>query len=254
MPRLETMMTVASYAERDFLPTEYLAQRRRRRSVLFSLVVTAGLLIVLLVLSGYQYRSLTNLRSQQARLLAEAAERAQAAESLEAVSKQLAQKQERADWLARIGYQTPPSRVLFSLMAVLPDEIVLEDIEWKRIPPAGNADPLAGRATNAAIGEDREAADRAALERLKQDLERAQVTITLQGRARELRAIHQYVSVLSQSGRFDAVRLDSVEDSAEKEGVRDNLFRISLTMNASPLATGKATERPPAGSPLAATP
>lgn len=247
-------MTVASYAERDFLPTEYLAQRRRRRSVKLSFVVSAGLLIVLVLLSGSQYRSLANLRAQQARLLAEAAERARAAGNLEAVSKQLAQKQELADWLGRIGYQTPPSRVLFSLMAVLPDEIVLEDIEWKRIPPAGNADPVAGRVINAAIGEDREATDKAALERLKQDLERAQVGITLQGRSKGLRAIHQYVSVLSQSGRFDAVRLDSVEDSAEKEGVRDNLFRISLTMNASPLGTRREVERHSAGSPLAATP
>ncbi len=254
MPRLETMMTVASYAERDFLPTEYLAQRRRRRSVLFSCVASAGLLVVLVVLSGYQYRRLANLRSQQARLLAEAAERAQAAGNLEAVSKQLAEKQERADWLARIGYQTPPSRVLFSLMAALPDEIVLEDIEWKRIPPTGNTDPMTGRTTNAAIGEDREAADRAALDKLKQDLERAQVAITLQGRARELRAIHQYVSVLSESGRFDAVRLNSVEDSAEKEGIYDNLFQISLTMKASSLGSGKPTASPPAGSPLAATP
>ena len=247
-------MTVASYVERDFLPTEYLAQRRRRRSVKLSFGVSAALLIVLVLLSGYQYRSLASLRTQHARLSAEATSRTQAAANLEAVSKQLARKEERADWLARIGYQTPPSRVLFNLMAVLPDEIVLEDIEWKRIPPGGNDGAAAGRAINAGMGEDREAADKAALERLKQDLERAQVGITLQGRARGLRAIHQYVMVLSQSGRFDAVRLDSVEVSEESEHTDENVFQVSLTMDAGPLAADKAVEKRPADSPPAPIP
>lgn len=247
-------MTVISYAERDFLPTEYLARRRRRRSVRFSLAASAGLLIGLTVLGGYQYRMLAGLREEYARLLAEAAGRAQAAGSLQAIAERLARKEERADWLARIAYQTPPSRVLPAILALLPDEIVMQDITWQRNPSAGGGHLMTGDMVSPAVGEDREAADKAALERLRQDLETAQVQITVQGRARELRAIHQYVMELTQSGRFDSVRLDSVEDSAETQGAGGNLFRISLTMKASPIGATKAAEKQAAGPPLAAIP
>lgn len=245
-------MAVISYAERDFLPAEYLTRRRRRQSVKLSVLVSAGLLIGLVLLSGYQYRLLAALREQEARLTAEATSRAQAAGSLEAVAKQLAQKEERADWLARIGYQTPPSRVLFGLMTLLSDDIVLESVEWKRVPPAENPETPTVPILNDGIGTEQEAADKAALERLKQDLERAVVQITLQGRARELRAIHQYVMVLSQSERFDSVRLGSVENSAEAENADDNVFRISLTMKASPLGTSTADNSLNAAPPVAA--
>ncbi|MGQ9606754.1 MAG: PilN domain-containing protein [Thermogutta sp.] len=247
-------MTVTSYAERDFLPTEYLAQRRRRRSVKFSFAASAGLLIGLTVLSGYQYRVLAGLREEYARLLAEATGRAQAAGSLQAISQRLAQREERADWLARIAYQTPPSHVLPAVLALLPDQIVLENITWQRSPSAGGGHVVTGGMVSPAVGEDREAADQAALERLRQDLETAQVQITLQGQARELRAIHQYVMELTHSGRFDSVRLDSVEDSAETQGAGDHLFRISLTMKASPIGGTKAVERQAVGPPLAAIP
>ncbi|GEM_PF-6782996 len=234
-------MSIYSYAERDFLPAAYLAQRRRRRSLKLSVLASLAILIAVILLSGYQYRTLLAIRAQAARLSAEFIRRTATAQSLEAVTRQLDEKEDRANWMARVSYQILASLTLFNLITLLPDEIVLDNIEWERIPPKER--PPARQALNMTSQENGQEADQSALEQLRQDLEEAEIQITLHGRATNLGTIHQYVMVLSQSGRFGDVRLDSVENEDEQQGHDDNVFRISLRMQASPLATNNSSEK-----------
>lgn len=224
------MTATTMIPEIDFLPAEYREKRVRLQMQPWRLVVSLGLVALVTLAAATQYQ----------RRLRVTAELTLVAPQYEAALKQnrrygelqteLAAARADADLFTYLRYPWPSTRILDALLAPLPEEVVLEELQIHHESKRERG--WSGAAVDKATEEKQKKMPPAArdLSQLRQQCDTRQTMVLVTGTTRETAALHRYLGELAKTPLFAKAELASIEKDSKSVKNTDNQLRFSATL------------------------
>lgn len=212
----------------DFLPASFREKSRRWRSSFYHALAIAGLGTTVAGLAIYQqtafHRAERLLADVHARYDQALADNARFAE----LQKELGEVEADAQIRTYLRHPWPRSRLLSSVIAPLPDSLVLTDIQLLRQARETAAAPTAAPALAEQDLQkelEKHPPRLQDLKRLRPLFDNSEVAVKLEGRTSSIAALHGYLSELNRNPLFAKAELDSIAaDSKETtEGAKFSL-------------------------------
>jgi hypothetical protein len=207
----------------DFLPARFHERNAQRRTRLWQAAVAAMFAIGVLSAATGQYL----LRRSVEVELAAIRERHEFARDkerqLQEMRRELVDANETAALFAYLWCPWLPSQVLAQLVGPLPESVALAELSMQQRMAVEQQQ----RGKTGAAPAVREPASAAArdLAGLRRQFAPRDMTIALQGRARDIAALHEYVAALGGSPMFASAKLESLESDP---GVSAATFSLRL--------------------------
>lgn len=216
----------------DFLPLRYRDARAQRRAQCWRIAVLLmfGGLVCSAVVGQYGIRRRIQeqaevVRAQHAAALAEASRLAR-------LEQELKPHRVRAELLTQLRQPWPATQVLSQVLAPLPDSITLSKLEICRQPAAGASPREPGpisEAPAAAAAAGLLPAERD-VQRLRKELNRSQVVVTLEGLTEDEASLHVYLGQLAAADLLDKAELASLAAERPDASAVGARFQVRLVV------------------------
>jgi hypothetical protein len=209
----------------DFLPARYQEKSTKQKTQAWRGVVVAAFCALLAAGALGQFeieRELKNhlelVRQQYDKVVAEG-------DKLAELQRQLREARAEAELLTYLRHPWPRTQILARVVEPLNDAITLRKLEIKQEEAATAriaAPPPRQPPDEAAAAKEELPLAQRTINKLRDPLDDAPLTVTLEGISRESAALHVYLGKLAESDWFSAVELQSIErlEDGEAEGFR----------------------------------
>jgi len=215
--------------EVDFLPAQYRQQHLRRRSQPWQAVVAMAFFALLVGAGFAQHRQRQRIESDLEAIEPQYQTALEQKQRLAELEGRLAEVRAEAELLAYLRHPWPRTQLLAAIVAPLPDEITLQQIQIRRAAPQ---QPSGERRTRAgAQNEEKKVAGLAPAARdlaeLRQRLDGARTVVTLSGTTRQSAPLHRYLGELAEHPLIAKTELESIENV---EGAAEPTLRFETTL------------------------
>lgn len=217
----------------DFLPAEYRQRHARRRLLVWRNAITAMTCIVVAVAAVWQQHVRSNLASQLQAATPQYELARRETSELNKLQAQLRDAQTEAELVAYLRHPWPRTQLLAELLRPLPDEITFTVLNIGLLQPAGAPRPGQILPTekrpedlpsHLSASED--------LKKLREERDRAQTVITLEGVTTDSDALHRYLGQLNDSALFTNAELESLD--VEQNVDKPRRLRFVATLQVEP--------------------
>ena len=213
----------------DFLPAEYRNRQstQRRRSRRF--VVAGFVPLVLLGIGVAQWRADRHIRAQLEAIQPECRAFDMQVMQLADLRDELKQADARAELLTYLEHPWPKTRLLSAILEPLPETVMFRSVRIARERPFGRRQIRSE--SEAEIDATQLPPATRDLKLLREECDRATVTMTLTGTTEDGIALHRYLDELTDQPLFDKVELKSLESDRTNEEV---MFRFEARLTVRP--------------------
>lgn len=224
------MATPTTPPEIDFLPAEYRERRARVQMQPWRLIVSLGLIALVAVAVVVQYQRQQRVDRELAWQTPQYEAALQQNRRYGELQTELASARAEAELFTYLRYPWPSTRILDALLAPLPEEIVLIELQIQREARGDRRNNVVGL-TKAAEEKLKKMSPAARdLQQLREQGDKQQAIVLLSGTTQEMGALHRYLGELAQMPLFAKAELASVEKDAKSRKESDEQLRFSATL------------------------
>lgn len=213
----------------DFLPTQYRQQYLRRRNQPWQAVVALAFFALLVGAGFAQHRQRQRIESDLEAVELQYQTALKRQQRLSELQQRLTDVRAEAELLAYLRHPWPRTQLLAAVVAPLPDEITLEQIQIRRAAPQQPSGER--RSRGEAENEQQKLAALAPAARdlaeLREELDGAQTVVTLAGITRQSAPLHRYLGELAQHPLIAKTELGAIENV---EGADEPTLRFEVTL------------------------
>jgi Tfp pilus assembly protein PilN len=215
--------------EIDFLPAEYREKRVRLQMQPWRLVVSTGLLALVALTAGIQHQRRQHAAEQLASIAPQYEAALKESTRYGQLQTQLAVARAEADLFTYLRYPWPRTRILDAILAPLPEEICLEELQ---IYQEANRERSGREPVDKTAEQKRKKMPPAVrdLVQLRQQYDKQQNLVVLTGTTREMAALHRYLGELAKMPLFAKAELASIETDTKSAKQADEQHRFSATL------------------------
>jgi len=198
----------------DFLPTQYKQQHLRRQSQPWQAAVVLAFLALLAGAGFAQHRHRRHVEAGLEAIEPQYQTAIEQQQRFAEVQKRLAEARSEAELLAYLQHPWPRTQLLAAVVAPLPDEITLEQIQVRRT--ATRRPPGERRSRGEAQEEEKRRAGLAPAARdlaeLRDALKGVQTVVTLSGITRQSAPLHRYLGQLAEHPLIAKTELETIQN------------------------------------------
>lgn len=193
----------------DFLPDRYRQATTRRRTSYWRLVVTL-LFVAAFTATAYGLHYVgREVRIHHASTATQLSSAERRADDVKRRDAQLAELENRAQLAAFLRHPWPRSQIVAEILQPLPDGVSVDKLRIANVPRPRPA--AGGESASSESGEAPPADASSDLARLRDEAEANDVTVSLEGSARDLPELHDYVQRLTTSKLIADAELTSID-------------------------------------------
>lgn len=209
----------------DFLPARYREKSTKQKTQAWRGAVVASFCGLLAVGALGQFEIERELENHVELVLQQYEKVVAEGNNLSELQRQLREARSEAELLTYLRHPWPRSQILARVVEPLSDAIALRKLEIKQDeagPAAVVARPPGQPTSEAAAAKEELPIAQRTLKKLREPLDDAPLTVTLEGISQESAALHVYLGKLAESEWFSAVELQSIErlEDGQSDGFR----------------------------------
>ncbi len=224
------MATPTTLPEIDFLPAEYRERRARVQMQPWRLSVSLGLIALVAAAVVVQYQRQERVNRELTRITPQYEAALEQNRRFGERQTELASARAEAELFTYLRHPWPSTRILDALLAPLPEEIVLDELQIQRETRGDRRSNVVGL-TKAAEEKLKKMVPAARdLWQLRQQGDQQQTIVLLSGTTQEMGALHRYLGELAKTPLFEKAELASVEKDAKSPKETGEQLRFSATL------------------------